>query len=169
MVRPHHLLAVALAVFAGWLAWGWLFPSDEAQIRATLDRVAAAVGSDAGDGDLARLGRVAGLRQEFHPDLCVDAGPPFRELRGREAVVAAAARTGGVLRELEISFEDVVVAVDGEGLQARVSLVAEARFREGEAAGRAYEARELDIVMVRHEDRWVIREVVLVGALEPLS
>lgn len=169
MVRPVQLLAGALALLAAWFAWGWLFPSDEAQIRATLGRVAAAVGSDAGDGDLARLGRVAGLRQEFHPDLFVDAGPPFRELRGREAVVAAAARTGGMLRELEVSFVDVVVAVDGAGLQAYVSLVAEARFREGEAAGRAYEARELDVVMVRHEDRWVIREVVLVGGLAPLS
>jgi hypothetical protein len=168
MPRPVHFAGGAAALLFGWLAWGWLVPSDEARIRAVLDRVAEAIGSDAGDGDLARLGRVAGLRQEFHPDLFVDAGPPFHELRGREAVVAAAARTGGMLRELEISFVDVEIAVGDDRQHASASLVAEARFREGEGAGRAYEARELDVQFVRHEDRWVVSEVVLVGGLKPL-
>jgi hypothetical protein len=169
MPRVSSLAGVALVVIGGWLAWEWLFPSDEAQIRALLDRVAEAVGSGEDDGDLARLGRVAGLRQEFHPELFVDAGPPFRELRGREAVVAAAARTGAVLHELEISFVDVVITVDEGGEQGSATLVAEARFREGDAEARAYEARELDVLFVRHEDRWVISEVILVGGLQPLS
>jgi hypothetical protein len=169
MPRVAHLITAAALLIGGWMAWGWLFPSDEAQIRALLDRVAEAVSSDGSDGDLARLGRVAGLRQDVHPDLFVDAGPPFRELRGREAVIAAAARTGGAIRELDVAFVDVAITVDEDGQHGRATLVAEARFRDGDGAGRTYDARELDLQFQRYEDRWVITEVALVSGLKPLS
>lgn len=168
MARITPLVAGVLIVAGGWWAWGWLFPSDEALIRRTLDRIATAVGAEAGDGNLARLGRVATLREEFHPDLFVDAGPPFRELRGREAVIGAVARTGGVLQDLDVSFTDVAIAVEPSRQAASATLVAEARFRDGDAGGRAYEARELDVRFVQHEGRWVVSEVMLIGGLAPL-
>lgn len=161
--------AAAAVVVGAWLVWGWLFPSDEARIRAVLDRVADAVGAGAAEGEIARLARVAGLRQDFHPDLIVDAGPPFSNLRGREAVVAAAARTGAMMHELEVSFAEIVVALDADRQRASVTLVAEARFREGEGAGQSYDARELEVEFVRYEERWVVAGVVLVAGLQPLS
>lgn len=168
MGRIAPVVAGVLIVIGAWWVWGWLFPSDEALIHRTLDRIAASVGNEDGDGNLARLGRVATLREEFHPELFVDAGPPFRELRGREAVIGAVARTGTLLQDLEVSFTDVVIAVEPSRQAASVTLVAEARFRAGEAGGPAYEARELDVRFVRHEGRWVVSEVLLVGGLAPL-
>ncbi len=170
MVRLVRQGVVAVAVVVGaWLAWAWLFPSDEARIRAVLDRVADAVSAGAAEGEIARLARVAGLQQDLHPELVVDAGPPFKDLRGREAVVAAAARTGAMLHELDISFADIVVALDPDRQRASVTLVAEARFREGEGAAQSYDARELEVEFIRYEERWVVAGVVLVEGLRPLS
>lgn len=169
MPRISRFIAALAAVVAMWFAWGWFFPSEEARIRTVLHSIADIVSAGAAEGEMARLGRVARLRDAFHPDLSVDAGPPFRGLQGREAVLGAVARTGGMLDELDVSFSDVAIVLGEDGQAASVTLVAEARFREGQGAGRAYEARELDVRLVRHEGRWVVADVALVGGLRPLQ
>jgi hypothetical protein len=94
-------VALVVAALAGlWIGWHWLVPGDEAQIVAVLDRIADGVSSGAEEGDMARLARAASLRHEFAPDVTVDAGPPFQRLTGREAIIGAAARTAGVVRNL---------------------------------------------------------------------
>jgi hypothetical protein len=161
-------LVIAAAVGAGlWYGWHWLSPSDEAQIVAVLERIAEGVSGGADQGDVARLARAASLRNEFAPDVTVDAGPPFARLNGREAIIGAAARTSGSVRNLAITFPDVSVAVAPDRQSATAVVTAEARFDDG--GRRTLDARELELAFTRHEGNWVISAVTLVRPLDRLD
>ena len=76
-------MVIAVALAALWFGWRWLFPNDEAQIRAVLERIADAVGSGAaGEGEVARIARAASRRRELDPQITVDAGPGFSQHQG---------------------------------------------------------------------------------------
>ena len=156
------------AVAAGlWYGWQWFFPSDEAQIVAVLERIADGVSSGTDEGDVARLARAASLRHEFAADVTVDAGPPLARINGREAIIGAAARTSGSVRNLEITFTDVSIAVASDRQSATAVVTAEARFDEG--GGRGIDARDLELVFTRHEGNWVIAAVTVVRPLDRLD
>ncbi|HUE89041.1 MAG TPA: nuclear transport factor 2 family protein [Vicinamibacterales bacterium] len=162
----RHLIAVVVVAAGLWFGWQWLFPSDEAQIVGVLERIADGVSSSAEDGELGRLARAASLRNQFAPDVTVDAGPPFQRLRGREAMIGAAARTSGSVRNLEITFPDVAIAIASDRQSATAVVTAEARFDEG--GGRGIDARELELGFTRHEGNWVISAVTIVQPLQRL-
>ena len=173
MRRVSLTIAVMAAV---WFGWQWMFPSDEAEIIATLARIAAALeSSDASDAAgasrsgpaVSGLGRVAALQSEFTPDAVVNAGPPFERLLGRQAIVSAAARVHVAARNLTVRFSDISVVVANDRQTARVSAVAEAEFDGPD--GRTFDARELDIQFTRHDARWVIVEVTMIQAIERLD
>jgi hypothetical protein len=149
------------------MGWQWLFPSDEAQIAALLERIADGVSGGAEEGSMGRLARAASLRDEFAPDVTVDAGPPFQRIKGREAIIALAARTGGAVRNLTISFPDVAIAVASDRQSATAVVTAEARFDED--GGRGIDARELELAFTRLEGDWVISVVTLVRPIERLD
>jgi ketosteroid isomerase-like protein len=173
-MRRAGLAVVVIA--ASWLGWQWLFPSDEAQIIATLTRVAESLeGSAAADpAEASRsapavggLGRLAALQNEFTSDAIVNAGPPFERLLGRQAIVGAAARIRVAARNLTVRFSDISVTVAGDRVSASASAAAEAEF-DG-ADGRVFEARELDLRFSRQEGRWMIASVTMVQAMERLD
>jgi hypothetical protein len=159
---------VLVLVGAGlWAGWRLLFPSDEAQIRALLDRVGDTLSSAASEGDVARLARVASLREELAPNVTVDAGPPFKRVTGREALIGALARMRGTLRNVEVTFPDVSVAVAPDRQTAVAVVAAEAQFED--AGGRRNDARELDVEFARTDGRWVIAAVTGVSPLRRLQ
>jgi len=160
-------LAIVVAVAAvPWFGWQWFFPSDEARIVAVLERIAEGVSTGAAEGDVGRLARAASLRNEFAPDITVDAGPPFQRIRGREAIIGAAARTSGSVRNLQITFPDVAITVAPDRQSATALVTAEARFDDG--GGPGIDARELELEFTRTDDHWVISAVTLVQALQRL-
>ncbi|MGE0042551.1 MAG: hypothetical protein AB7H88_19720 [Vicinamibacterales bacterium] len=160
------VVVVALAA-AGVAAWRWLAPGDEAQIRGALDRMAASMRAETGEGELARLARLQALRDELSPDLTVDAGEPFARLAGREEAVATAGRFVASVRDLEIRFVDVSVSVAPGAETATVSLTAEARFTD--RSGPGFDARELEMVFGRRDGRWLLESVALVRVLQPVG
>jgi len=155
--------ALAGAAVYGWRVW---FPNDEAQIHAVLERIADGISGD-GEGDARRLARAASLLEEFDPDVTVDAGPPFDTLRGRDVILGAAAKMNGSVRNLDLSFDDVVIQVDAVRSQATANLTAEARFDDG--GGAAVDARELDVSFTRIDGAWVVSAVTLVRPLRRLD
>ncbi|MGE3275792.1 MAG: nuclear transport factor 2 family protein [Vicinamibacterales bacterium] len=157
------VVIVGLAV-AGWR---WLYPDDEAAIRQSLSRIAAAVGSEPGEPGLARLARLQRLGDELTADVQVDAGPPIGRLAGRADATAAAARVSASLRALELRFVDVTVVVQPDGQTALVSLTAEARFEDG--AGDGFDARELDVTFVRTDGQWRVQSVASIRVLQPVG
>jgi hypothetical protein len=168
-----RLLLIVLLVPAAYFGWQWLFPSDEAQIRALLTRVAEGLeGSGAPEGErtaggLGAVARVARLQEEFAPDAVVEAGPPFQTLHGWPAIMSAAARVTVAVPTLDVRFTDVAVAVADDRQSAAATLVAEAHFRED---GRlSMDARELEVTFARLDGRWVIERVTLLRPLERLD
>ncbi len=162
------VLAVALAATA-WFASRWLFPSDEAQIRAVLDRIADAVGSGAREqGDVARLARAASIHTALDPDITVDAGPPFSALSGRDAIIGSVARFNRAPRDLKVELVDVQIQVAPDRSNASVYLTAEATFVDA-SGDRGLEARELTLSMKRREGDWVVSGVTPVRTLQPLT
>jgi hypothetical protein len=161
-------LVLAIAAAAGlWFGWQWAFPNDEAQIAAVLERIADSVSGGADEGSVARLARASSLRNEFAPDVIVDAGPPFQRLTGRDAIIAVVARTRGSVRNLAITFPDVAIAVASDRQSATAVVTAEARFDE--PGGPGVDARELELAFRRHEGQWVISAVNLVRPLDRLD
>ena len=148
------LAALAGAVTYGWR---WLFPSDEAQIQAVLERIADALSGDA-DGDVNRLARAASLRNQFDPEVTIDPGPPFGALRGRDTVISTAATAHSAVRNLELSFADVTVLVDSVRRAATANLTAEARFNNVRG-GRGADARALEVAFTRIDGAWVVSSV----------
>jgi hypothetical protein len=104
----------------------------------------------------------------LHPDIVVDAGPTFRRLNGRDAIIGALARLNTTIADLEVRFADVQITVTGDGSSAQVYLTAEARYRD-HAGSRGLDARELDISMRRVDGSWLVAGVALVRTLEPLT
>jgi ketosteroid isomerase-like protein len=163
----QRIVAVAGVAALAWFGWGWLFPSDEAEINAVLERIADGVSGSAAAGGVEALARVASLRDEFAVDVVVDAGPPFQSMKGREAIIAAAARANQTRRHLDVQFEDVAVTVATDRTSATATATAEAHFDE--AGGRSVDARELEIVFTRPDGHWVISAVKLLEPLERLD
>ena len=163
----RHLGFIALAAAALYFGWRWWFPSDEAQIHAVLDRIAEGIGSGASDGEVGRLARAAGLRNDLDPNVVIEAGEPFARLTGRDTAIGMAARLNSTARNLEVDFEDVEITVHDGRTTADVSLSAIARFDEG--GGRGLDARELNVIFKRLDGRWVVAEVTLVRALQPIG
>jgi hypothetical protein len=164
----RRVIAAALLIPACWFAWQWMFPSDEAQIRQLLTRVADAIGNDGTDaGNIEGLAQVAALQNDFAVDATVDAGEPFQRLTGRQAIVSAAAKIRVAVRNLEIRFPDVSVDVAEGGEHATALVTAEARFDDD--GGRGIDARELEMSFTRVDGRWVIASVTLVQPLKRLQ
>jgi hypothetical protein len=157
----------AVVAMTAWVGWRWMFPSDEAQIRAALDRLARAVGTQAEDTTLAAIGRLAALSEDLAPDIRVDARAPLAPIDGRDALVAAVARVRGSVHDLEVRFVDVEVRVDDGQSTARVSATAEARFVRLAGQRPELDARELDIGFGRRDDRWVVTSIAVVDVLIP--
>jgi hypothetical protein len=163
--------AVILAVIAAslWFGWRWMFPDDEAQIKAVLARIAEGLGGDTGsNGEVGRIARAASLRNEFAPDVTIDAGAPLQRLTGRDSIIGAAARMNSTVRNLEIQFPDVSVHVDPDRQTATATVTAEARF-EDRAGIRVIDARELEVGFKRIDGNWVISAVTVMRPLERLD
>jgi hypothetical protein len=163
------VVLVAVVAAAAWYGWRWAFPDDEAAIRAVLSRIEEGVsaGEGAGNGNMDRLARAASLRHELAPDITVDAGPPFQRLAGRDAIIGAAASVSGSRRDLQVRFEDVDITVEPSGERAEVTLSATARSSDAADAG--LDTRELEVIFRRLEGRWVVANVKLIRALDPME
>lgn len=161
------IVLIATAVLVVWLGWRWLMPNDEAEIRAVLQRIEEGV-SGTVEGDVSRLARAARLRDEFAPDVTVDAGAPYSRITGREAIIGSAARLGGAGRSLALRFDDVEITVDDGGQRAQANLTAEGRVTDP-TGSQSFDARELNVEFRRLESRWVVSAVTLVRALEPVG
>jgi hypothetical protein len=158
---------VVLAAAGLWYGWQRLFPDDAAQIEAVLQRVAEGVGGESGGG-VSAIARAAALQSEFAPDVTVDAGPPFQRIRGRDAIISAAARVNGTVRNLDVRFPDVDITVQPDRQRATALVTAEARYDEA-GGGSGFDAREFEVVFTRLDGEWVIAAVTLVEPLNRLQ
>ena len=164
----QRVIVAGVTLAALWFGYRWLFPNDQAQLRAVLARISAAVGGGAeGEGEVARIARAASLRNELDPQITVDAGPGFSSIKGRDTLIGTVARFNSTARDVEVSFVDVAITVSADRSSAQATMTAEARFTG--QSGRGLEARELDVTFRRLDGDWVVSNVTLVRTLAPIT
>lgn len=159
-----RIVAVVVALVAAYYAYQTLFPDDEGRIRAALDDLAAMVSQSGGEG-FAQMARAAKLGSFFTRDIVVDLGPPFSPIRGRDTVMALAAKAQIPGEGFHVRFVDVTVTVDPSGLSAVVALTATVQGRSlGEL--QAIDAKELEMDFRQVDGDWLIDRVTGVATLE---
>jgi hypothetical protein len=112
-------LVAILAAVTAYVLW-----RNEARVvRGRVDAAAAAVSSRAGEGDLDRLARLAGLGKLLTPDVVVEAEPGGPAIRGRDAVVGLASQLAAAGGPQTIELTDVEVTFDDAKIRATVAAV----------------------------------------------
>ena len=161
---PQVVIVVAL-VALGYFGYRWYAGTgDEGRIRAALEELAAAVSEPGAEG-LAQMTRAAALGGFFAPDVEVDLGPPFAPFRGRDTIMAMAAKAAVPGQGLDVRFVDVEVDVAPGGADAVARMTATVAER-GVAADRGIDARELEMAWRKVDGDWVIARVTGIETLQ---
>lgn len=165
MNRLPQIISVVALVAIGYFGYRWYASStDEARIRAALDDLAATVSESGGEG-LSQMTRAATLGSFFAPDVEIDLGAPWAPFRGRDTIMAMAAKANVPGEGLDVRFVDVEVDVAPDGLNATARMTATATDR-GDLVERGFDARELEMAWRKVEGQWLIARVTGIETLE---
>lgn len=166
MTAAFRALAGILALLV--VIWGVraLFPSEARRIRQRLDELAETASIEAGEPPLVRMSRAARIGRYFIEDAVVDLGDPFRPIRGREAVIGAAARIPVRQEGVTFEFVDVQVVVPPDEQTATVRLTAQSSGLDFRTGDHVIEARELDMTLRQLEGEWLIARVDGIEVIE---
>jgi hypothetical protein len=160
-----RLVTVVVALVAAYYAYRWYFPDDEAMIRARLDDLAATVSHSGGGEGFSTITRAAKFGTFFTEDVVIDIGGGFAPIRGRDTVLALAAKAQVPGEGFTIRFVDVSIVVDPSGLSALATMTATA---QGRSLGdyQAIDARELEMAFLKTDGEWRIERVTGVEAIQ---
>jgi hypothetical protein len=159
-----RLLAAGVALGAA-VAAALFWPTDARRIRATLAAAAEAVSSRAGEAELERVARAAGLARTLAAEVVVEAGPDGPAVRGRETVVGLASRLR-MQGPLSVEFDGVQLAIDGEAATATAQAFARVRGGSAAEAG-GYDGVEVRIDLAKVDGAWLITRVAPERTLTP--
>ncbi len=154
-------IAVAVAVYLWW-------SSPERQIRRVLDAVSEGLSHDGPATGLSAISTASALQSYFTPDVTVVPGTPFEPVKGRDSVIAAAARLLSATAGFRVEFVDVQINLASDSRSAGVDCTAVATLRD-RAGQETVDAREIVIDMNVVEGRWVIADARAVDVLEPVA
>jgi len=159
-----RIVAILVALAAAYYAYRWCFPDDEAVIRTRLDDLAATVSHSSAEG-FAQLTRAAKFGTFFTEDVVIEIGGGVASIRGRDTVMALAAKAQVPGEGFTIRFVDVTVVVDPSGLSALATMTATA---QGRSLGdyQAIDARELEMGWRKVDGEWQIDRVTGVETLQ---
>lgn len=159
-----RLLLALFVVVGAWLAWKTLLPSEERRIRARLDQIVDMVNAPTTDG-LGKLADAARLASYFTEDVTIDPGHPYPTMRGRDAVVAAAAAAGRSSGGFELSFADVDVAV-GNDDTATAHLTLTLTWTNVQTGAPTMDAREVELGLRKEAGEWRVATASPVETLQ---
>ena len=147
-------LVVLAAVVAAAIAVGAYLvfrPTDEARIRAQLDRLAEVVritDADAQENPLARMSRVDGeLEKLFEPDVRASIPEVATLAPGRRALTELVVGAPRFVRSFEVTFTSVTVKLDEARTTALVGATAKVKVEE-RGGSPSQDARAVDLRFV---------------------
>lgn len=159
--RNVAVLGVTLAVAAAtWAYW----PGEEQRIRSRLEDLAATATERGGEG-LGQMAHAAKLAAFFTADVVVDLGPPYPEIRGRESLVALAAKVTMPGDDFAVTFEHVVVTLDPGATSATARLTAVVSGHGPRQRDDTVDARELEVDLLKQDGEWQLDRVASVEAI----
>lgn len=146
-------VAVVVAALAGYFTYQWWFNPARA-IKQRLGEVAAALSVPAPDSDIARLERLAQLRNYLAEDVRIeirDAQP----IVSRDAVLALVGSLQPAAGGVNVQFVDTQVHVDSADL-GRAYLTVEVTTPDRQTGERTVDSREARVTLARRDGEWVI-------------
>jgi ketosteroid isomerase-like protein len=166
VVSRRLLGQVVIAVVAAvvlYAAWGWLFTSDEARVRAAIEELATTLSSEASD-PLGQVAAIGALRRQLAADVVVNTGGGA-QVRGRDAVAGFWQRVRTSSGAIRVRVFDVEVAVAPDGRSADASGVAEVTREPNGVPER--ELREVQATFVAEDGEWRLARATTVEAVTP--
>jgi hypothetical protein len=158
----RRTLAVVVALVLGFLAWRYLLPDDERDVRRRLNAFAADFNETSASG-VAAVAHAARLGSYFTDDVVVELGEGAPPIRGRQTLIAMATRLQPRTGAFTLELVDQNVTVSSSST-AEVSLTATFRRRSHASGEDAVEARELALRMIKTAGNWLVSEVKSVDA-----
>jgi hypothetical protein len=149
-VRVAIVIAALVALLAGYRWWS----NPERHIQKLLSEVASALSHDSSETDLRALTAVASLQEHLLLDVSVDMGGGATPLRGRQEVIATAARLRASTRMLRVQFFDADITLTGDST-ATTRVTVQLTTREA-AEEEVAAAHDVTIALVRAAGRWQI-------------
>jgi hypothetical protein len=150
-------VSAVLAVLAAYFAYQWWF-NPHRVIKRQLGEVAAVLSAPAGEQDVARLARLARLRQYLAESVRVHLGRSGPDIASRDAVLAALASQPPAPGGLDVRFVDVEVTVDSAGA-GRAYLTADLASRDSETGRSTLDTRDAALTLADLDGAWLITEV----------
>jgi hypothetical protein len=146
------LLAIMLAgiVYRYW-------PSDERQIRRHLSNLAEALSAPGAESEVARLTRIAAMREYFAPDVRIRIGS--EQIESRDALIAAIGRWTPPPGGVAVEFVDVAVALADDHSSADVTLTAKIAGTNSQTGETTLDVQAAAVQMRDSEGDWVITRV----------
>ncbi len=163
-VRRAAVTVAALALVGAWTWWN----RPEREIRRTLDTLADGLSHDEVASPLGAVSAVAEMQPLLADDVVVEPGGRLEAIRGRSAVLAAAARVRTAVPALRLEFVDLRVVLGEDGATAAVEGTVSAEITD-RAGQRRTDAREFTAEMRRVDGRWIVASARVIDALEPVS
>ena len=166
MTRAVQLgVGFVIAVACAWVGFGWV-SSQERQIRRRLDALAETASVGGQDTNLVRMAKAARLVGYFTEDVTIDLGSSSTAIRGRDALMAMAARIRVSQEGLRIELVDVQITVAAEGPRATASMTVEGSGADFATGDQVIDAREIEMTLVKMDGEWLIRDVSAVSSIK---
>ena len=146
-------VALVIAALVGYFVYQWWFNPARA-IKQRLGQVAAALSVPAPDSDIARLERLAQLRNYLADDVRVDVAGA-QPLSSRDAVLAIVGGFRPAPGGVDVNFVDTQVTVDSAD-QGRAFLTVEVTTPDRQTGERTIDSREAMVTLARRAGNWVI-------------
>ena len=147
-------VSLVFAVLIGYFSYQWWFNPARA-VKRRLGELAATLSKPATDSDVARVTRLARLRQYLADDIHVRAGSSGPEITSRDVVLAAVGSWTPAPGGWDVQFVDVQIAVDSDST-ARAYLTVEVTIPDRETGQPTVDAREANVLLAKRNGEWVI-------------
>jgi hypothetical protein len=162
------LLAFLCIVAAATALAGWLFPSEERQIRSRLEELAKTASIPPDEQELGRIARLGRLGRLLTDDVSLEGGAPLDRVSGRDAVLGLAAQVQRYTGGLHVVLQDVTVTVDDNRHSARAGARAVATERVAEGRETA-EMRDVSLELAKTDQGWQLSRVVVAPERDPVA
>ena len=149
-------VSTVFVVLIGYFVYQWWF-NPHRVVKQRLGEIAATLSIPANETDLARVARLARLRQYLSDQIHIRTGRSGPELSSRDAVVAAASGwnpPGG----WNVDFVDVDVKVDSDAT-ARAFVTVDATTRDPASGQQTLDSREAQLAFANQDGEWLVSEV----------
>jgi SnoaL-like domain len=147
---------VLLGIMIAGLAYRY-WPSDEREIRRHLSNLAEALSVPGAETDVARMTRVAAMREYFAPDVRMRVGS--EQIVSRDALMAAIARLSPPPGGVAVEFTDVTVALAQDHASADVTLTAKIASTDRQSGEKTLDVQGAAVQMRDADGDWVITSV----------